>query len=164
MEPNRTRDRSRLRPTFDWLEAKALLSGVTAAIRNSGGWHWVQHLAQRSNYALEITFKPGQWANPQGQSVNFVLTEKNISNHPVAVIEGAPVQHFWITHEGMQVWFNVNNAMVGSRPVALQPGQSRQFMLAWEGQSSDAVQVRPGVFVAHVTIDGVTTAAPFRVT
>jgi hypothetical protein len=126
----------RFRPNVELLEALALLSPLAC----------FPPPALPSDLAVTLTTDRPVYQ--QGQPVTMTLTETNISDHEVSVLDGCSIDSFYVTQGGVTVWdsmphgdFTVCDSNlvieVNCDPVwlTLHPDESLTRSAVWDGQS-----------------------------
>lgn len=127
--------RRSVRPGFEMLEGKALLSGATMTA---------------AGLAETLTASPSRSAG--GMQIVLTFTETNDTDHDVNVADGPSIDGFVATQGGRAVW--ASNSGIQPDFIALEtlkPGQSFILKTTWDGRSDSTTTGAPlkGTFVIH---------------
>jgi len=96
-----------------------------------------------------------------GQRVHITVTATNTGNEPVAV--GVANPKITISRNGVVVW-RLHSQVHPQVARLLQPGQSRQFAVAWKGTPNvPGVRLRPDIYTVQAGLDGMEDAATIRI-
>jgi hypothetical protein len=96
-----------------------------------------------------------------GRPVHITVTATNTGNEPLAV--GAAHPKITISRRGVVVW-RLRSQLHPQAARVLQPGQSRQFPVAWKGMPNvPGVRLRPDIYTVQVGLDGMEDSATIRI-
>ncbi len=134
--------RSKRRPRVELLEARALLSAMSATVTTN-----------------QSVYQPGQ-------PIQMTFTETNISNAPVKVVYGPSNDGFNVTENGNLIW----QSNASANPLyliygTLKPGQSLTLHATWDGPDSQALAsvLAGGTFTATNQLDPQGASATFQI-
>jgi hypothetical protein len=136
--------RKKTTPSFDWLEAKTLLSGLSESLKTD-------HAAYQA-----------------GQPVQMTFTETNASSQPIVVSIGPSLDGFEVMQNGQLVWrSNVGGNPNDLKDVTLKPGQSLTLTATWSGVPNagnlSTTSVDTGTFVVFNELDPKGATATFQI-
>jgi hypothetical protein len=137
--------RHQLRPKFDGLEDKTLLSSFAAGVSVHANAHLAEVRRDVEAPAISASLTTSQTTLNPGQVVQFRLALTNTSNHTVTIGLGPSVDGFYATHNGKVVWRS-NNGLEPEFIVrrTLRPGQTITLSADWTVPAS-----MTGTFVVH---------------
>jgi len=137
--------RHQLRPKFDGLEDKTLLSSFAAGVSVHANAHLAEVRRDVESPGISASLTTSQTTANPGQVVQINLALTNTSNHSVTIALGPSVDGFYATQNGKVVWRS-NNGLEPEFIVrrTLQPGQSITLSADWTVPTS-----LTGTFVVH---------------
>ncbi|MFQ5878980.1 MAG: BsuPI-related putative proteinase inhibitor [Dehalococcoidia bacterium] len=117
------------------------------------------HLANLLNLALEATS-----ILRAGETANFKLAVKNISDHPLTLYAGYDRYEFLVTREDRVVWcvFHGGAMPDGLYVLDLQPGQAEEYVAQWEQRDSYKNPLPPGSYFVRGVFTASLTDYPFE--
>ena len=96
-----------------------------------------------------------------GRRVHITVTATNTGNAPIAI--GVAHPKITISRPGAVVW-RLRGRVHPQAARLLQPGQSRQFAVAWRGMPNvHGVRLRPDIYTVQVGLNGMENAATIRI-
>ncbi|MBX6313471.1 MAG: hypothetical protein IRY99_11230 [Isosphaeraceae bacterium] len=156
--------RPQFRPDLESFEARTLLSRMPwAGVLATPALIRLQAPPQAQS-PLVVMVTTDRRAYRIGQPVQITVTETNTSDQPVTVLVGCQILKASVSNTGGAIWVFRDLRLCPTGRGVLEAGQSRQFVLVWNGQPNiPGGEVLPGRYRVQAGVDGVFGATTIRI-